>query len=193
VKGIRAAASVLMLASVLAAAGPGHAGVQIVQSERAWAQWSGGAGCLQSFVHVLAERSAVLDPPGAPPRVSVAWVSVVKADACSGAVFESSHGRAFVRGLRIGPQSASLRATVDLQDAVSGTTRPVRVEVDWTAGSVEPVTLTDHDRGVVRITASSADAAATGSVVRDTGPAATGEAAAGGLLTFRRIAAGRDG
>lgn len=185
--------SMVVIGAMLLAAVPASAGaVQIVESERAYAQWSGGTGCVTWFVHVLAERARVVDPPGAPPRAAVASVSVIKADSCTGAVFESSHGRAFARGIRFGPGGASLRATVPLEDAVTGTTRPVRVEVEWRATDGEAVSLIEHDQGVVRFDATSSDAVAAGHVVRDTGALAAGAADSAGLSGFRRLAAGRD-
>lgn len=133
----------------------------------------------------------VVDPPGAPPRAAVAWVSIVKADACTGAVLESSHGRSLTRGLRFEPAGASLRVTVPLEDSVTGTGGPVRVEIEWTAGATERAELTEHDRGVVRVLATSSEASADGQIVRDTGAAADGAATTAGLMSFRRLAAGR--
>ena len=168
------------------------AGVQIVRGDRAWAQWSGASGCVQWFVHVLAERSQVIDPPGTPAGASVAWVSIVKADACTGALFESSTGHALTRGIRFDAGGASLRATVPLTDAISATTRSVRVEVDWIATDAAEAHWVAHEYGTVRIDATSSEADADGSVVRSTGAVASGDAVAAGIMTFRRTAAGRD-
>jgi hypothetical protein len=172
------------------------AGVQIVRGDRAWAQWSGASGCVQWFVHVLAERSQVIDPPGTPAGAAVAWVSIVKADACSGALFESSTGHALTRGIRFDPRGASggasLRATVPLTDAITATTRSVRVEVDWIVTDAAEAHWVAHDYGTVRIDATSSEADAHGSVLRSTGAVASGDAVAAGIMTFRRTAAGRD-
>jgi len=99
------------------------------------AEWESFNGCLETFTYVFAAESQTHDAPGAPSTTAGVSVGVSVYDYCAGENLLSAFGSATLpEGTRLisgGLQSATIQATVQAYDYISGATVPVTVDLHW--------------------------------------------------------------
>jgi hypothetical protein len=145
--------AVALLLSLLVTALPAHAaGAQTRhfsfkgQFATAVFQTVDSSGCIKTFVTVIAEDHRIKQA-GPPEATLRATIELLQLDSCSGKLLLSALGVATLTPdqFQIDTQfnAATLNATIEVTDFVSGNTFPVDVSVSWT-GSGDIVREKDH-------------------------------------------------
>jgi hypothetical protein len=106
-------------------------------------------GCITTDVSVFASDESLHDPPGPPTPMSVANVMIDQFDNCTGATLLSAFGEATLtdQAFEVKSQltSATLNATVQVTDSITGSTSNVDVDLTWSSiGDLFQQTLHTH-------------------------------------------------
>jgi hypothetical protein len=145
-----------------------------VRGPSAFAEFSRTEGCITTVVFVFGTEVKFHDPPGPPTPVSFAEVGLLQFDDCTGATLQAAFGDATLtdEAFQVNRElsSATLNATVQVTDEITGSTSTVEVDLTWT-GTGELVRETErfhsHAPGVnfqSRFNGRFRDAEASGSV-----------------------------
>jgi len=144
--------SVAVLLSMLVTALPAHAaGAETLHFSfrglEAEAFFDSVDGCVETSVDVFAVDGRTKSGPGQPAAESVAAIFISQFDVCTGGLLLAADGFATLtpNQFQIDKQltAATLNATIEVTDFVSGTVFPVDVSVSWT-GTGAIVTVKDR-------------------------------------------------
>jgi hypothetical protein len=128
--------AVVLMALALPARANGAVTLHVsFKGQTAQAEFSSTQGCVQTVVYVLATDGRFKTDPGGPEAASGAEVYIFQSDICSQSQLLAAFGFAVLAPdeFQIGQQltAASLTATIEVSDEVSGTSFPVAVSVRW--------------------------------------------------------------
>ena len=131
-------------------------------------------GCIVTDVFVVATEGRLHDPPGPPTPVSFADVNLIQFDNCTGTTLLAAFGEATLtdEAFQVNREltSATLNATIQVTDFITGSTSNVDVDLTWSgAGALLRESERFHFRapGFIlqsRLNATFRDAQALGSV-----------------------------
>jgi len=106
------------------------------KGQTAQAEFSSTHGCVQTVVYVLASDGRFKTDPGGPEAASGAESYIFQSDVCTQTQLLAAYGFAVLAPseFQIDQQftAATLTATIEVFDFVSGTSFPVDVDVSWT-------------------------------------------------------------
>jgi hypothetical protein len=124
----------------MALAVPAGAGAETLhvkyQGLTAQAAFSSTQGCVQTIVYVLASDGRVKIDPGGPEAASGNTVFIYQTDVCTQTQLVDAHGHAFLTPdefqIDDAFSAATLTATVEVSDTITGRSFPVHVSASWT-------------------------------------------------------------
>jgi len=127
----------VLMAIVLPARADGAQTLHVnFKGQTAQAEFSSTQGCIQTVVYVLATDGRFKTDPGGPEAASGAESYIFQSDVCTQTQLLAAYGFAVLAPdeFQIDQQftAASLTATIEVSDDVSGTSFPVAVSVRWT-------------------------------------------------------------
>jgi len=106
------------------------------QGLTAQAEFSSTQGCIETVVYVLATDGRVKTDPGGPEAASGAESYIFQSDTCTQTQLRAAYGFAVLAPdeFQIDERftAATLTATIEVFDDVSGTSMPVAISVRWT-------------------------------------------------------------
>jgi len=106
------------------------------QGRTAQAEFSSTQGCIETVVYVLATDGRVKTDPGGPEAASGAESYIFQSDTCTQTQLRAAYGFAVLAPdeFQIDERftAATLTATIEVFDDVSGTSMPVAISVRWT-------------------------------------------------------------
>jgi hypothetical protein len=128
--------AVVLMALALPARADGAETLHVkFQGQTAQAEFSSTQGCVQTVVYVLATDGRFKTDPGGPEAASGAESYIFQSDTCAQTQLRAAYGFAVLAPDEFQTDqrftAASLAATIQVADVVSGTSFPVAVSVRW--------------------------------------------------------------